>query len=164
MNFILWLQNAIHLNLSFQQTQNGGIHTNWCFTNAWKSKRWLCGIIFYKSIILKLLHSSAPEERKTNWGEKIKEKFFLLQQAQCASCCHYLPNIHIISNILHRIRNFMLQMWEKIFCKCSDLVGYCYILEYTVRSRKKLNIGWQAIHHHPSCTNCQYHSFAFIAV
>ena len=27
MNFILWLQNAIHLNLSFQQTQNGGIHT-----------------------------------------------------------------------------------------------------------------------------------------
>ena len=93
MNFILWLQNAIHLNLSFQQTQNGGIHTNWCFTNAWKSKRWLCGIIFYKSIILKLLHSSAPEERKTNWGEKIKEKFFLLQQAQCASCCHYLPNL-----------------------------------------------------------------------
>ena len=93
MNFILWLQNAIHLNLSFQQTQNGGIHTYWCFTNAWKSKRWLCGIIFYKSIILKLLHSSAPEERKTNWGEKIKEKFFLLQQAQCASCCHYLPNL-----------------------------------------------------------------------
>ena len=138
-----FFNNSTSFVPSYQQTQNGGIHKTDVLQKCMDIQEMIVRYNFlYKSVILKLLHKFGLRRKKNELRGKNKRKIL---SAAANSMCKLLPlPAQLMTSIFCTRNNFYIYLIffsMKISNEYFHLAGFCYILEYTVRSRKKLNIG-----------------------
>ena len=139
MNFILWLQNAIHLNLSFQQTQNGGIHTRTDVSQkCMEIQEMIVRYNFLQEHNSETPSQLSPRRKKNELRGKNKRKIL---SAAASSMCKLLPLPAQLTHYQLYLNRFVLYKDEKHLTKNQIWLGNAIYQKYTVRSRKKLNIG-----------------------